>query len=62
MIEKEFLDYVIECDSCSNYLNCDADEDFQEAIDMAKDKGWKIGKDGGGKWIDICPVCAEKKG
>jgi len=61
MIEKEFFGYVIECDWCSNFLNCDTYEDFRGAIDMAKDKGWKIRKDEDGEWIHICPVCAEKE-
>ena len=60
MIEKEFFGFVVECDSCSNYLNCDVEDDFKEAVDMAKDKGWKVKKDQEGDWVHICPVCASK--
>ena len=62
MIEKEFFGFVIECDSCSNFLNCDVYDDFYSAIHMAKDEGWKITKDEDGEWIHTCPVCAEKGG
>lgn len=60
MIEKEFFGFVINCDECSNYLNCDVYEDFGGAIQMAKDEGWKIRKIDG-EWQHFCPVCAEKK-
>jgi len=61
MIEKEFFGYVINCDKCSNYLNCDVYDDFQGAIDLAKEKGWKIRKDKNGDWEHICPVCYQKE-
>jgi len=61
MITKEFFGFIIDCDKCSNFLNCDTYEDFRGAIDMAKDEGWKITKDEEGDWIHLCPICAEKR-
>ena len=59
-IERAFFGYVIDCDFCPNFLNCDT-EFFRDAIDMAKGDGWKMRKQDD-EWIHICPVCVEKKG
>ena len=59
-IEKAFFGYVVDCDYCSEFLNCDVYDDFKSAIDMVKDKGWKIRKEDD-EWVHICPVCAEKR-
>jgi len=59
-LEKEFFGYVMECDSCSNFINLDTYEDFNGAIAMAKDHGWKMEKVDD-EWIHTCPVCAEKR-
>ena len=61
MIEKEFFGYVINCDKCSNYYNCECSDDFLEAVDMAKKQGWKIRKDKNDDWEHICPVCYQKE-
>ena len=58
-LEKDTFGFVMECDSCSNYISLDTDEWFQEAIAMAKDYGWKIRKIDD-EWVHVCPVCVEK--
>lgn len=62
MIEKEFFGFIISCDKCSNYLNCDTGtDDFQGAINMAKGRGWRMRKDKDDDWEHICPVCYQKE-
>ena len=57
-LENVIFGFVMECDFCSEYIDLDTD-DFQEAIDMAKDYGWKIRKVDG-EWVHVCPACVDK--
>ena len=49
------LGYVVECDKCSSFIGIDS-EDFTDAVDTAKQQGWKIRKDKDGDWIHLCPM------
>lgn len=57
MIEKEGKKLILECDSCSSYV--EDFFDFQEIIDYKKNNGWKnyrVEK----MWVDVCPNCVSK--
>lgn len=59
MIEKEGKKLILECDSCSSYV--DDFFDFQEIIDYKKNNGWKNYKIER-EWVDICPNCTNMVG
>ena len=57
MIEKEGKKLILECDSCSSYV--DDFFDFQEIVDYKKNNGWenyRVKK----MWVDVCPNCVSK--
>ena len=51
MVLKEFQSYIIECDICGEHV--DNFKSFQDAIDYAKDNGWKSIKVGN-EWMMEC--------
>lgn len=54
MVLKEFQSYIIECDICGEHV--DNFKSFQDAIDYAKDNGWKSIKVGN-EWMMECSNC-----
>jgi hypothetical protein len=54
MIDKEHGEFILSCDFCGEQV--DGFDDFYDAVDYKKDKGWK-NKRINGDWNDICPEC-----
>ena len=52
--------YSVECDICNETMEEDFDE-FGDAVDAKKEKGWKSKKTGK-EWKDICPDCQKLQG
>ena len=55
MIEQEYGKFSLVCSIC-NTTYIPGFETFQDAVDYAKENGWKIEKENG-QWEDICPEC-----
>jgi len=56
MIDKTYGKYDLECDSCGeSEVNMDS---FDDALNYAKENGWKIKKING-EWKHYCPDCNE---
>lgn len=60
MIVHENRQVVVCCDSCGETHDAET-KDFREAVESAKDAGFKIMKDGAGEWVHYCPGCVEDK-
>ena len=56
-IEKiDYSQHLLVCDICDDAI---AFDDFNDAVEYKKAKGWVSREDSGG-WYDICPDCEEK--
>jgi len=55
MIEREGWNYRLICDNCEDYK--DSFDDFEEAVEYKKKKGWKSVK-GRTHWFEFCPKCS----
>ena len=55
MIDKQFGNIIIECDSCPEVLLTNEPE-FEQARAVMQREGWKVGKIGK-DWLHGCPNC-----
>ena len=53
-ISKQYTEFHLECDECGELVS--PFDTFQDALDYAKDRGWKIRR-GGGEWWMECDEC-----
>lgn len=60
MVDKNNgVSFTVYCDFCAlETLDTDTD-DFSEAIERAKQEGWKFSKDSAGQWEHRCPGCQD---
>jgi hypothetical protein len=56
-IDKDGKDYLLYCDIC--FKDPVAFDDFDDAVEYKKAKGWKPRKEAGG-WLDVCPDCQKE--
>ena len=54
MITEEYGQFQIECDECGKYVP--GFDTFEDALDYAKENGWKI-KKVNGEWWNDCQDC-----
>lgn len=58
MIDREYGETRLICDSCGDWQKKTYDRDeFRRMIDDAKEDGWLV-RSGRGEWTHTCPKCA----
>lgn len=70
MHSREAGRHVWHCDTCSEYLEGEPDEEFGVSWNDAREQGWRafrVGRSAGGRgigqeWVHRCPECAESMG
>jgi hypothetical protein len=48
---------TFECDGCGDELDTEL-VDFGDAKEVANEEGWRLRKEDGGDWLNLCPDCA----
>lgn len=56
MIHFQHGEYVVDCDVCEDNT-LDGYETFQDAVDGAREEGWRTRKSAKGQWENVCPNC-----
>ena len=59
MIRRTNGRWVLFCDGCSNYMEFEKWQMFQDVIVEARSLGWKVRKNDEEEWEHFCPSCAE---
>lgn len=61
MLEQNWPEdgWLIACDGCSNEAEFPRASNFDEALTLAKARGWRPRMENGA-WIHLCPVCLEE--
>jgi len=49
---------TVTCDGCGETDDIDGVGFFSDFVDEIKERGWRIGRDGG-DWTHTCPDCAD---
>lgn len=63
MISKDGGVWWVTCDTCSDGTDLiDEGEEFQMAVDAAKEAGWRIYTDENATVCHMCPSCLEGMG
>lgn len=58
-IERENIGFSAYCDKCSEWEELEEANHFVGAVELLKEKGWKITKEND-KWLHICSSCNEE--
>jgi hypothetical protein len=56
MIERNGDEYELICDHCEKLV--DGFDEFSEAVQYKKVKGWKSVKGASGQWYELCRDCS----